>query len=183
MNTRYILAGIICLIFTGLVGADLIATTISSDGSVMLTTSGDDANGSFSSRAMTLETAQVSRSVTGEEKMDALIAVSGKGPVIFSEYASGISALPDTRPVCTFLDTQPYTKGSDSSMYLSGILSGGEYQVSRTMGTGLEGETGVNGSGLLLFGSASANNRSLRTHGFVTGNMSVRDVARFGVRW
>ncbi|WP_394698595.1 hypothetical protein [uncultured Methanospirillum sp.] len=40
----------------------------------------------------------------------------------------------------------------------------------------------MNGSGLVAFGSAGSGNRSLKTRGFVSGNLSVQDIFRYGGR-
>ena len=40
----------------------------------------------------------------------------------------------------------------------------------------------VNGSGMVGFGSQSKGNDILKTIGFVSGNMSVRDFVRYGRR-
>jgi len=183
MAGRYGVVCIFCLILAGFVGADLIATTISSDGAILLSTSGDDANGSFASRVLSLDTAMVSRKVSAEDTMEAVTSMSGAGPMVFSDYSSGILVLPDIREMCTFLDDGHDRTRGESSLYSSGILYGGEYEISRVIGSGLEGETVVNGSGMLVFGSESHDNRSLQSRGFVTGNMSVKDFTRFGGRW
>ena len=80
---------------------------------------------------------------------------------------------------CAFLDTPSDQQVGEASLYLSGIVGPGEYDSSRTIGGGLVGETAVNGSGLVLLGSERSGNRSLNSHGVITGNMSVRDLVRY----
>jgi hypothetical protein len=183
MKRECIITGIVCLILAGLAGADYLSTTISTDGSVMLATAGSDANGSFASRVLSLDTARMSRMVSAGDTLEAVTSVSGAGPMVFSDYSSGKLILPDIREMCTFLDNEHDRTLGESSLYSSGILHGGEYDISRVIGSGLEGESMVNGSGMLVFGSESSDNRSLQSRAFVTGNMSVKDFTRFGGRW
>jgi hypothetical protein len=182
MKGRFLITGMLFLVLAGLVGADFISTTINTDGSALLTTSGSDENGSFVSRAMTMDTARISRTASGEPDLQTDLVVSGSGPVLFSDYASGLLKTRKIRELCAFLDGSGDQSGGESAVYTSGILESGEYAVSRTIGSGLEGMATVNGSGLLFFGSQSQDNRSMNTHGFVTGNMSVRDLVRYGGR-
>ena len=182
MKGRYLIAGVLFLVLAGLVGADFISTTINTDGSALLTTSGSDTNGSFVSRAMALDTARISRTASGEGDLQTDLAVSGSGPVLFSDYASGLLKTRSLRELCAFLDGSGDQSVGESAVYTSGILQAGEYDISRTIGSGLVGETGVNGSGMLLFGSGSQANRSVTSRGFVTGNMTVRDLIRYGGR-
>jgi hypothetical protein len=65
-------------------------------------------------------------------------------------------------------------------MYTSGILKNGEYDASRKIGSGLVGETAVNGSGMMNFGSHSSGNLPLRSYGFVAGNLTLRDYVKYG---
>ena len=180
MNGGCIIAGAVCFIIAGLVGADYLATSINTDGSVMLATSGSDANGSFASRTLALDSAQVSRSFTGSDEMNADLSVRAAGPVLLSDYASGVLGQDEIRKLCTFLDMPSYQQTREASLFLSGIVDQGEYETSRTIGSGLAGISGVNGTGLMIFGSQGQGNRSLQSHGFVSGNMSVRDIVRYG---
>ncbi|MDD1730420.1 MAG: hypothetical protein LUQ50_15300 [Methanospirillum sp.] len=171
--------GMTFAILIGLAGADLIATTISTDGSALLSTSGSDANGSFASRVMTVDTARLVRTVPGDESGDDLV-VSGSGPVLFSDFASALLMGSEVWDRCRFLDTVSDRSPGEVSVYTAGILQGGEFDASRTIDSGLSGATRVNGSGLFAFGFQETGNRSLKSRGFVTGNMSVQDLFRYG---
>ncbi|PWR70959.1 hypothetical protein [Methanospirillum lacunae] len=81
-----------------------------------------------------------------------------------------------------FLDAGVERSLGDASVYVSGILRKGEYDSSRVIGSGLSGETRVNGSGLLAFGFQGTRNRAMIIRGFVPGNMSVQDHFRYGGR-
>ncbi|MFH0968574.1 MAG: hypothetical protein V1862_12910 [Methanobacteriota archaeon] len=124
---------------------------------------------------MAFDTSQVSRSVSGEEEMRS-------GPILFSEYASGILKITDIRELCAFLSIPYDHDAGEASLYSSGILHQGEYDATRTTGSGLFGMTTVNGTGMVFFGSQSQGNRSMESRGFVSGNMSVSDIVRYGGR-
>jgi hypothetical protein len=182
MKKEFIIAGAICLIFAGLVGAEYLSTAISTDGCVMLTTSGTDENGSFVSQAMALDATDLHRSVMGEADTESDLAVRSTGPLLFSDYALGFYKHPDLNSLCSLLNNPDSRNHGEASVYSSGIISQGEYATSRVIGEGLSGETGLNGTGLLVFGSQVEGNRTIAGHGFVSGNMSVRDLFRYGGR-
>ncbi len=87
MKKDCVAVGLVCLILAGLAGADYLATSISTDGTAMLATSGSDLNGSFVSRVMGVDATRMVRTVSGDENEQDL-AVSGTGPVLVSDFAS-----------------------------------------------------------------------------------------------
>ncbi|WP_319579007.1 hypothetical protein [uncultured Methanospirillum sp.] len=180
MKRGYVLGGFICLILAGLAGAEYLSTSIHSDGSVMLATSGSDQNGSFVSRALGVDAVRLVRTVSGNDEHD--LAISGSGPVLVSDVASAVLKSNEVRDRCVFLGAEGERPVGEASVYTSGILHGGEFDVSRAIGPDLSGETLVNGSGLMAFGSFVSGNRSLRSRGFVSGNLTVEDLFRFGGR-
>ncbi|MDD1728312.1 MAG: hypothetical protein LUQ50_04480 [Methanospirillum sp.] len=182
MKALLLVAGSICLVLAGIAGADYLATTISTDGSVMLATAGSDENGSFVSRAMALDSAQVSRSVSGEDEMQSDLSVRGSGPILFSDSTFGILKRPDIREICDLFSIPYDHETGEASMYSSGILQQGTYSIMRSTGSDLFGMTTVNGSGMMLLGSQTQGNRSMESRGFVSGNMSVSDLVRYGGR-
>ena len=182
MKKEYLLAGALCLIFAGLVGIDYSATTINSDGSVFLSALGHDENGSFGSSVMALDATQVSSSQTVDEEMSSDLSVRGSGPILFSDYAVAMIKRADVRDFCTFLSLPQENGGGQRSVYTSGIVKRGEYDSVRSFGSGLFGMTSVNGTGMMLLGSQSQDNRTMKNRGFISGNMSVNDVVRYGVR-
>lgn len=181
MKKGYLVAGLVCLLFAAFTGADFIATTISTDGSALLWTSGSDANGSFAQHVMTVDESRLIRTVSGDETGNEMV-VSGSGPVLVSDFASAIMKGSEIRDRCMFLDAGVERSLGDASVYVSGILKDGEYDSSRVISSGLSGETRVNGSGLLAFGFTESGNRSMKSRGFVSGNMSVQDLFRYGGR-
>jgi len=120
------------------------------------------------------------RTVSGNDEYD--LAISGSGPVLVSDVASAVLKSNEVRDRCVFLDDEGERPVGEASVYTSGILHGGEFDVSRAIGPDLSGETLVNGSGLMAFGSFVSGNRSLRSRGFVSGNLTVEDLFRFGGR-
>lgn len=181
MKGEYCALALICLVISGLAGADYLATTISTDGSVMLTSAGSDLNGSFASRVMASDRAEVHRSVSGSET-ESDLTVRSSGPMLFSDFASAIWKRSDLNKVCTLLVGQDDQDEGEVSVYSSGIIRRGEVDTVRQVGSGLSGQTSVNGTGLLVLGSQSERNRSLGSRGFVSGNMSVQDLFRYGGR-
>jgi len=181
MKRGFLVAGIFCLLFAVVSGAGFIATTISTDGSAFLSTSGSNTNGSFDSRALTVDAAHLARTVSGDETESDLV-VSGTGPVLVSDFASVLMREPDIRERCMFLTAGGDRSLGEASVYTSGILHGGEYELSRDIGADLSGETRVNGSGLLAFGFQDSGDQSLVSRGFVSGNMTVQDLFRYGGR-
>ena len=125
---------------------------------------------------------EITRSMTGGESLVSDLSVKSSGPVLVSDYASGrgVTALPETI-ACVFtkyvLNREP-----ESEFYSMGILNKGSYAASRVVGPGLTGGLDVNGSGMMSFGSQKFGNDSLRSSGFVSGNLTVRDFVRYGER-
>jgi len=181
MKKDCVAVGLVCLILAGLAGADYLATSISTDGTAMLATSGSDLNGSFVSRVMGVDATRMVRTVSGDENEQDLV-VSGTGPVLVSDFASMLVKNPEIKDRCIFIDSGGDRSLGEPSVYTSGILEQGEYDVSRAFGSDLSGETRMNGSGMVAFGSAGSGNRSLKTRGFVSGNLSVQDLFRYGGR-
>ncbi|MDD1728208.1 MAG: hypothetical protein LUQ50_03950 [Methanospirillum sp.] len=176
------IAGLLFLVLAGCVGAEYLSTTVRSDGSIMLTGSGSDENGSFASRVMTQGPGLVSRSITGEEDMKTDLAVHSDGSLLYTDSASARLIQPGIRELCAFLQAPFEHEIGESSLVVSGILHHGDLDASRTIGPELDGLTAVNGSGMLLFGSGSRENRTFSGRGFVTGNMTVNDMVRYGGR-
>lgn len=185
MNGKVRVAGLVCCVLAGMAGADFIATSLRSDGAVLLSSSGSDENGSVSSRVMAVDEAQVIRSLAGRDDLVSDLVVHGTGPVLFSEYAeyvASISGRPDPQAACSFLDQLVPGPGGGAFQYVTGIVQAGDIESSRVVGEGLAVTVGANGSGMVLFGSAVSGNRTLQSHGFVAGNLSVQDRIRYGVR-
>jgi hypothetical protein len=180
MKGGYVIAGLVFLVLAGLVGADYLTTTVSSDGSILIKTAGSDENGSFASRVMTVDTAGISRSVENGENSGHEVSVQGSGPMLVSDYAHAEEAKGWDPSACVFLTGTRAREMGRSELYTSGILNNGRYQISRETGSGLVGVTEVNGTGMMGFGSASSGNRSLISSGFITGNMTLRDFVRYG---
>ena len=180
MKRGFCIAGLLFLVLAGFVGGDYLSTTIRSDGSIMLTASGSDVNGSFAFRVMTQGPGFVSRSIAGEEDMKTDLAVHSDGSLLYSDSATTRLMQPGIRELCAFLQAPFEHEIGESSLVVSGILHHGDLDASRIIGPELNGLTAVNGSGMLLFGSGSRENRSLSGRGFVTGNMTVSDMVRYG---
>ena len=178
---RGLIAALLCLLLAGPLCADLIATSISTDGSMMLKTTGSDENGSFESRVLSRDESVVSRTAGDESSLDDELTVRSSGPTLFSGYADALLSTSGMKTICALLETPLETEGS-AEAYTSGIIQGGGYTSSQTIGPGLSGMTAVNGTGLLLLGSGTDGNRTLRTAGFVSGNMSVQDIVKYGVK-
>jgi len=181
MKGEYLAVALICLIISGLAGAEYLATTVRTDGSVMLASAGSDPNGSFVSRVLASDKAEVHRSVSGNDETESDLTIRSAGPVLFTDFASSIWRGSDLNRVCTLLQHQDDPESGKASAYSSGIIKG-EVDTVRLVGSGLSGQTSVNGTGLLVLGSQSERNRSLQNRGFVSGNMSVQDLFRYGGR-
>lgn len=181
MKKEFIIAGALCLIFAGFAGAEYLSTAISTDGCVMLTTTGSDENGSFAQREMALDATDLHRSVRGGADMESDLAVRSAGPLLFSDYAAALwnSDLPG---MCSLIFSPESRDRQRASAYSSGIIRQSEYVTSRSIGEGLSGLTSLNGTGLMVFGSQGETNQTIAGHGFVSGNMSVRDLIRYGGR-
>ncbi|MDD1730080.1 MAG: hypothetical protein LUQ50_13545 [Methanospirillum sp.] len=183
MKKDCVAVGLVCLILAGLAGADYLATSVSTDGSVMLATSGSDQNGSFVSRVMGVDAVRLVRAVSGGEEMATDLIIKGSGPILASDYASskGIPVMMD-EIACTFLTDSRVQAGKESDLYTVGMLQNGSYEISRVVGSGLTGGTVVNGSSMVGFGSQTNGNTTQKTRGFVAGNLSLNDLVRYGGR-
>ena len=181
MNWKLVLSGGMFLVLAGLVGADYVSTTITTDGSFMLASSGQTDNGSYASRVMAEDTSEISRSMSGGENLETGVTVKSSGPILVSDYALGKTlTIPDTI-ACAFI-TEMQKQEQESELYTMGILNKGSYAASRVVGPGLTGGTDVNGSGMMSLGSQMVGNNTMRSSGFVTGNMTIRDFVRYGGR-
>lgn len=174
-------AGLLFLVLAGFAGAGFTATTILTDGSAMLSSAGSDESGGFSFRALALDDARIVRTMADDAAMEVDQAIRGTGPVLFSEYVAQAGQVFGPRGQCIFL---PLTEDEEeeSVRYATGILHGGSVDSSGSVGGGLVAESSVNGSGMLLFGSALQGNRTMVSRGFVTGNLSMHDLIRQGGR-
>jgi len=173
-------SGFVFLVLAGFVGADFISTSISTDGTMILASSGHNENGSFASRVMTADSSDVSRSISGSEILETGISVKGSGPILVSDYASHVQRGMVDPAACVFLLDDRLQATGHSDLYTSGILSQGRYALSRTIDSGLSGGTEVNGSGMMSLGTQVVGNTSLRSSGFVAGNMSINDFVKYG---
>ncbi|PWR71293.1 hypothetical protein [Methanospirillum lacunae] len=178
---RECLIGIFCLIVAGFAGADYLATSIQTDGSVILTTSGSDMNGSFTSRAMAIDTSEVALSVGEGEGLDTDLSVKSSGPVLVYDYATGRNSIIPDWLACAFIQ-QTQKQNDNSELFSTGILNKGSYSVSKSIRPDLSGSLYVNGSGLMSFGLQDSGNNSLRSIGFVSGNMTINDIVQHGGR-
>ena len=177
MRWNYPAFGSLLLILASFTGAEYLGTTISTDGTLLLSGSGGDANGSYASRVMTVGASELSRIIHGEESGVGL-SVHAAGPVLFSDYTTGTTSSPAT-PLCVFLTADRTQTGSRADLFTSGILGHGTYTMTRITDPGLSGETLVNGTGIMLLGSGTEGNDTARAAGFVSGNMTVHDLARY----
>ncbi|HWQ64627.1 MAG TPA: hypothetical protein VN429_09450 [Methanospirillum sp.] len=175
MRWNYLATGSVLLILASLTGAEYLGTTISTDGTVHLCGSGEDANGSFVSRVMTVGSSELSRIITGEDS-GTLMSVHGTGPVLFSDYTTKDRVSPAPL-ACVFLVDRNNAE-SRSHMFASGILERGSYTMSRVSYPDLLGESLINGSGFILLESGSEGNTTSGSEGFVSGNMTVHDTVR-----
>ena len=103
MNWIFLVSGGLFLVLAGLVGADYLSTSIVTDGSFVLASSGQTANGSYASRVMAADASEITRSISGGESLVSDLSVKSSGPVLVSDYASGKSALIPERLACVFI--------------------------------------------------------------------------------
>lgn len=147
----------------------------------MLKTYGSNDTGSFSSLILSSDNSQVTRTAGYDNGLFEDLMVRGSGQTLFSEYADALLSTSGMKTVCAFLDTSRENE-RNAAAYSSGIIQGGGYISSRTINQGLSARTAVNGTGLIFLGSDSEENRTFKTTGFVSGKMSVEDIARYGVK-
>ena len=103
MNWNYVMAGGISLVLATLAGADYLSTSVSTDGTMMLASSGQNTNGSYASRIMTADESALSRSITGGDQFGIDLSVKGAGPVIVSDTASAHDLVLAHPVACVFL--------------------------------------------------------------------------------
>ena len=181
MNWKFVFSGVTLLVLAALVGAEYLSTSILTDGSFVLASSGQTDNGSYASRVMAADASELTRSITGGESLVSDLLVKSSGPVLVSDYASGKTApIPDPL-ACVFI-SHIQEQEEKSELYSMGILNKGMFAASRVVGSGLTGGLDVNGSGMMSFGSQNNGNNSLRSSGFVSGNMTIRDFVKYGGR-
>jgi len=174
-----VIALILVLVAGGLGTAGYLSSSISSDGVVLLRTTGEYQNGSYASSVLATEPGEVTREVSDGYEMQTALSVRGEGPVLFDEYMASILRFPDPGDLCRFLWPGPENEMS-TEQYASGILDRGSYESIRTIGSEPVSVMGVNGSGMVSFGVFGYGNRTMTSRGFVAGNMTVHDITRFG---
>ncbi|NLV26781.1 MAG: hypothetical protein GXY48_06405 [Methanomicrobiales archaeon] len=181
MNWIFLVSGGLFLVLAGLVGADYLSTSIITDGSFVLASSGQTDNGSYASRVMAADVSEITRSLTEGESLVSDLSVKGSGPILVSDYASGkFTQIPDSL-ACVFI-RHIQGQEEESELYSMGILNKGSYTASRVVGPGLIGGLDVNGTGMMSFGSQKIGNDTLRSSEFVSGNMTIRDYVKYGGR-
>lgn len=158
MNKEFIISGFVFLVLAGLAGADFISTSISTDGTMLLASSGHNDNGSFASRVMTVDQSDLSRSISGSEILETDVSVKGSGPLLVSDYASGVQRAITDPAACVFLTEDRVQVKGTSELYTTGILNRGNYAISRKIDSGLTGGTDVNGSGMMSLGNTDSEN-------------------------
>jgi len=176
MQWNHLLAGSLLLILASFTGAEYLGTTISTDGVVMLTGSDEISNGSAVSRIMAVGTSELSRFIGDDGGIG--MTVQGRGPLLFSDHTTGTVSYPSDL-ACVFLTPDRINADNRAELDASGILNSGIYTITRMPGSGLSGETLVNGTGIMLFGSGADGNRTTRSAGFVSGNMTLHDLTRY----
>jgi len=181
MNWILLVSGGLFLVLAGLVGADYLSTSIVTDGSFVLASSGQTENGSYASRLMAADASELTRSLTGGESLVSDLLVKSSGSILVSDYASG-KGTPTPDPLACVFISHIQEQEEESELYSMGILNKGMYAASRVVGPGLTGGLDVNGSGMMSFGSQNNGNSSLRSSGFVSGNMTIRDFVKYGGR-
>ncbi len=181
MNWIFLISGFLFLVLAGLVGTDYLSTAITTDGSFVLASSGQTENGSYASRVMAADASEITRSITGGENLVSDLSVKSSGPVLVSDYASGKSSLIPDSLACVFI-RHIQGQEEESELYSMGILNKGNYAASQVVGPGLTGGLDVNGSGMMSFGSQKIGNDTLRSSGFVSGNLTIRDIVKYGGR-
>ncbi len=182
MNWSYVLTGGILLVLAGLTGAEYLSTTITTDGTISFTSSGENENATIVSRVMTAGESTLARSITGDKQIEIDLSASGSGPVLISDYSSSRSTTSLNPVACVFLTEDRVNTPGWTELGTDGILQHGRYTIARVVGSELTGTTAVNGTGMLRFGSAMNGNTTMRTSGFVAGNMSIQDLVRSGGR-
>jgi len=105
MNWKYVVSEGLLLVLAGLFGAaDYISTSITTDGSFLLASSGQTENGTYVSRVISVDASEITQVLTGDDSLAADISVTSSGPILVSDYASGRggTTLPDTI-ACVFM--------------------------------------------------------------------------------
>lgn len=181
MNRLLGIASAMSLVVAGFVGADYMSTSISTDGMLSMATSGNSENGSYVSRYMAVEHSGLARDLEAGDSLNSSLSLQSDWPLLVSEFTSG--NIRDTlKPLaCVFL-TDTKVEESRSMMGMSGILDHGGYSTLRSTGSGFSGETVINGSGMIELESKTHQNSSLKTRSFISGNMTVRDLVKYGGR-
>ena len=179
MNWKLLISGGMFLVLAGLVGADYLSTTITTDGSFVLASAGQTDNGSYASRVMAIETSEIVRSMSAGNNLVTDLSAKSSGPILVADYASEKTSMVPDSVTCSFIrHIQDQKEGSE--LYSMGILNNGSYEASRVVGPGLTGGLDVNGSGMMSFGSQKFGNDTMRSSGFVSGNMTIRDFVSYG---
>ena len=180
MNITIVLTGCIFLIFAGIAGAEYLSTSISTDGTLILASSGQNENGSFVTRIMAVDESELSRMVTGGEKFQTELSARGSGPILVSDDVTGKEFILTNPATCIFLTDERVRAIQHSNLYTAGILKKGTYVISRNTGSELTGTTEINGTGMMFFGSSTNGNNTMQTSGFASGNMTIRDFIKYG---
>jgi hypothetical protein len=150
MNWGYILTGCCLLILAGALNADFVSTTISTDGSFLMASSGTDHNGTYTAHVKGVGDSKASRVISGDDALETDLTAVSSGPLLLSDYASSMSVAQKMDNLkCVFTEIVDRGPVSHAEMTTAGILDhGGNYTISRlTSSSGLTGLTSITGAG------------------------------------
>ena len=159
----------------GIGNADIITSSLTSDGSLLSTTSLESGDKLMAGRILACGLSHIIRDMDAGENAASVLDARSDGPLLFREYASRESGRSDPLITCVFGNTSPQRDTTVDE--ISGIFGYGSYASATTLSQS-DHITRAHGRGLLDIRHLDQQNGTLRTRSLASGNLSLSEAIR-----
>lgn len=171
---------VFCLLGAGWISADLISSSIKTDGSAWISSAliGEK---TYATTLFTSDRSAIDREVDFFDTIQAQTRVNSSGPVGVHEFSAQARMNEHPAFACMFAD-----RGSNKTRYdeisTLGLWSAGTYLSSRTIGLRQTGSlTDINGTGMVsLSKGTKSSNLTQRERSFIAGKMNISEAVAYG---
>ena len=174
------LAGVICLLGVGMINADLISSSIATDGTAWVASAvlGDK---TYAATIFTNDYSMIAREIDFSQDVQAQTQVKSSGPVGVHEFSAQIRTTGKPDFSCIFAE-RAINKTRYDEIGTLGLWSNGTYISSRLISGGQTVSlTDIEGTGMVsLRKGTDTSNLSQRERSFVAGHMNISEAVEFG---
>jgi len=174
------IAGVVCLLGTGWISADLISSSIKTDGTAWITSAliGDK---TYAATLFTSDRSAINREVDFSGDIQAQTQIRSLGPVGVHEFSGQTRT--KTRPdfTCLFAES-PENKTRYDEISTLGLWSEGTYLSSRSLSGGqTTSMTDIDAAGMVSLSKGTDTiNLTQRERSFVAGQMNISEAVDYG---